>query len=207
MAGKSMKIYHGPACLELVADEQLPEVRGLNLHEHGALKQLMEHPASAPARSYTLPYPSWLSPSAVLSGLLQAFEWQRAAGGMVQAPDGRLLVMHRRGHWDLPKGKVDPGETIAQAALREVEEETGASGLSLLGPLPSTYHIYRHKNRWVLKKTHWFAMRAPKAMLLRAQTEEDITEVRWATPAEVEGLAFYASLEPLISFFQHRFPR
>ena len=102
----------------------------------------------------------------------------RAAGGIVSAPDGRMLLILRNGRWDLPKGKVEPGETLLQAALREVEEETGIHGLSPSPtqplPLPTplkTYHLFRAPSawfsgpnppahKWHLKQTSWFPLSA-----------------------------------------------
>ena len=57
--------------------------------------------------------------------LKRRMRWVRAAGGIVTDEAGRMLLIRRNGRWDLPKGKVEAGETLLQAALREVEEETG----------------------------------------------------------------------------------
>jgi 8-oxo-dGTP pyrophosphatase MutT (NUDIX family) len=81
--------------------------------------------------------------------------------------------------WDLPKGKLDPGETIEHCAMREVMEETGVEGLILEGPLLITYHTYDESGKHILKETHWFRMLAPTPGELIPQTEEQITELRW----------------------------
>ena len=70
-------------------------------------------------------YHSFNIPLCLLRLLKRRMRWVRAAGGIVTAPDGTMLLIQRNGRWDLPKGKVEPGETLLQAALREVEEETG----------------------------------------------------------------------------------
>ncbi len=107
------------------------------------------------------------------------FRLVEAAGGLVRNLAGECLLIFRRGHWDLPKGKLDKGESPAQAAVREVQEETGLSYLELGQPLPTSYHTYRDgKNRRVLKPTYWFAMRTTETTL-QPQAEEDIEEAVW----------------------------
>ena len=59
------------------------------------------------------------------------FEIVKAAGGLVLNENKELLFIFRRGKWDLPKGKLDEGETIEQCAIREVAEETGVKNISL----------------------------------------------------------------------------
>lgn len=112
-----------------------------------------------------------------------------AAGGMVLNPRGELLMMLRRGQWDMPKGKLDEGETIEACAVREVEEETGISNLRLNGKLQTTYHTYPFQGRTVLKPSHWFKMECSGTEDLVPQTEEDITELRWVDKVEAAALA------------------
>ncbi len=101
-----------------------------------------------------------------------------AAGGVVFNPRGEALLLFRRGSWDLPKGKIDPGETVEQAALREVREETGLQHLEIIKPLPVTYHTYRQGRQRILKRTYWFEMKTPDLVLV-PQTEEDIELAVW----------------------------
>lgn len=125
-------------------------------------------------------------------------EWQsfladkliiEAGGGMVFNPIGELLMMLRRGQWDMPKGKLDEGETIEACALREVEEETGISNLKLCGKLQTTYHTYPFQGKTVLKPSHWYKMEYSGNEELVPQTEEDITELRWVDKVEAAELA------------------
>lgn len=109
------------------------------------------------------------------------FRVLEAAGGYVLNMRQELLVFYRRHSWDLPKGKIDPGETPQQAAVREVQEETGLRKLHLEGFLTHTYHTYPLKGERILKKTWWYRMSTPD-MELTPQTEEDIEEVRWVEP-------------------------
>lgn len=102
-----------------------------------------------------------------------------AAGGLVYNPSGQILAIYRRGSWDLPKGKIDKGEGIEAAAIREVQEETGVQKLELGRPLPTTYHTYRLKSgKRVLKRTYWFEMKTTDLKLI-PQTEEDIEKAIW----------------------------
>ena len=113
----------------------------------------------------------------------------KAAGGMVFNHKGELLMMLRRGQWDMPKGKLDEGETIEACAVREVEEETGISNLRLNGKLQTTYHTYPFQGTTVLKPSHWFKMECTGTEDLVPQTEEDITELRWVNKVEAAALA------------------
>jgi 8-oxo-dGTP pyrophosphatase MutT (NUDIX family) len=102
-----------------------------------------------------------------------------AAGGLVRNSKDEFLLIFRRGKWDLPKGKLNKKETFDQAALREVEEECGISGIQIQNPLISTYHTYSYKDGIALKKTTWFEMLYEGDGRLSPQKEEDIEEARW----------------------------
>jgi 8-oxo-dGTP pyrophosphatase MutT (NUDIX family) len=102
-----------------------------------------------------------------------------AAGGLVINEKGAVLFMFRRGKWDLPKGKLDPGETLEECALREVEEETGVGKLELRKFLLQTLHEYEELGKVIQKKTHWFLMTTTSHQSLVPQTEEDITDLQW----------------------------
>lgn len=124
-----------------------------------------------------------------------------AAGGIVINAEGNYLFIQRLGYWDLPKGKIDPGETIENAALREVEEECGIDGLTITTSAGQTFHTYEHKGWDVLKVTHWFIMRSSFNGTLVPQTEEGITEVRWLDKAEIEQIVLpktYISIAELV---------
>lgn len=116
---------------------------------------------------------------------ISLFSFVEAAGGLVKDPNGRLLFIHRLGWWDLPKGKTEPGETSPEAALREVTEETGLQNLTIVRPLPSTYHIFDRIGTRYLKRTHWYEMQSADDGPLTPQTDEDITEARWFSPQEL----------------------
>lgn len=108
-----------------------------------------------------------------------------AAGGLVFNQDEKLLLIFRRGFWDLPKGKLDDGETIEQCAVREVEEEVGLSNIILQEFVDITTHEYFDK--WVgtdvIKKTYWYKMSVPNQHFV-LQTEEDIEKAVWIDKKE-----------------------
>ena len=100
----------------------------------------------------------------------------KAAGGVVKNEKEEVLLIFRRGHWDLPKGKMDKGEKKKQTAVREVMEETGLQHIDLQKLIHTTYHTYfNRKNRRVLKPTYWYKMKTTDTVLI-PQTEEDIEE-------------------------------
>ena len=93
--------------------------------------------------------------------------------------EGDFLFIYRLGKWDLPKGKVDPGETMKKTAVREVEEECGVM-VDYLGPKVTTsYHAYQLKGEVVIKKTNWYEMGVNKVPRLKPQLDEDITKATW----------------------------
>ncbi|HAV30080.1 MAG TPA: NUDIX hydrolase [Saprospirales bacterium] len=104
-----------------------------------------------------------------------------AGGGLVTNEFNEILFIFRRGHWDLPKGKLEKYETKKDAALREVEEETGIRNLVLGKKICITNHVYKNKSgKRHIKKSYWYHMTAPKMDLI-PQIEEDITEAKWMT--------------------------
>jgi len=109
-----------------------------------------------------------------------------AAGGFVKNENDELLMIFRRGKWDLPKGKLDKGETLEACAVREVEEETGLKNVKLLSLLTTTYHTFHEGTRHVIKETNWFSMTASGVQNLKPQTEEDIQDIRWVSPGNLK---------------------
>lgn len=111
--------------------------------------------------------------------IIEHFPLIEAAGGLVIDKNQNILFIFRNGKWDLPKGKVEDGENIRDAAMREVEEECGISGLAIIEKLPPTYHTYTLKNQRVLKITHWYTMTSSNCNDLRPQVSENITDIKW----------------------------
>jgi ADP-ribose pyrophosphatase YjhB (NUDIX family) len=101
-----------------------------------------------------------------------------AAGGVVTNAEGDTLLIYRLKTWDLPKGKIDKGETPEQAAVREIQEETGLEAVTLGDFICHTYHTYEQKGKRILKKTHWYKMQTTQKALV-PQTSEDIEIAEW----------------------------
>jgi 8-oxo-dGTP pyrophosphatase MutT (NUDIX family) len=110
-----------------------------------------------------------------------------AAGGLVLNDEKELLMIFRRGKWDLPKGKLDDGEKIEDCAMREVKEETGLQKIDLEDLTGLTYHEYfdTHSNEDVIKETHWFKMHAPGNQQLVPQLEERIEKIEWVNDKNI----------------------
>ncbi len=114
-----------------------------------------------------------------------------AAGGVVNNSDGDILFIKRLGKWDLPKGKMEKGESREESAVREIEEETGLGDVELVQFINTTYHIYVERNGdKVLKCTHWFEMNFSGEDTSKPQTEEGITEVAWKNTTQIEDEVF-----------------
>lgn len=112
----------------------------------------------------------------------------KAGGGLVINPFGKVLLIFRRGVWDLPKGKQDPGETLAQTAVREVCEETGLVDLDLIEKLGNGYHCYLMSKQKTLKRTRWYLMETKSPDHLVLQKEEGIQDAAWFDPREIPTL-------------------
>lgn len=102
-----------------------------------------------------------------------------AAGGLVYNDKKEILFIYRNKRWDLPKGGVDKGETYQEAAIREVEEETGVKNLEIKKFITKTFHIFKRNDSYRLKITYWFEMYTDYKGPLVPQTSEDIKKVRW----------------------------
>jgi 8-oxo-dGTP pyrophosphatase MutT (NUDIX family) len=124
-----------------------------------------------------------------------------AAGGIVENGKKEVLSIFRRGFWDLPKGKVEKGEKIIDAAQREVLEETGINIKITNENAHITYHCYVMGNINYIKETHWFDMQEVGSNLLTPQTEEDITALKWMNKTEFESKSnlFYPLIASILT--------
>jgi 8-oxo-dGTP diphosphatase len=116
----------------------------------------------------------------------------RAAGGVV-VQDGRVAVVHRPRYddWSLPKGKLDPGESWEQAALREIEEETGLR-CRLEQELAPAHYL----SRGLPKTVRWWRMTVVEDCGL--ERDEEVDELRWLTPDEAVALLSYEHYRRLV---------
>lgn len=131
-----------------------------------------------------------------------SFKLIEAGGGLVLNDKGQFLMMYRKKKWDLPKGKIEKDEKIKEGAVREVEEETGVKILSVEKKLGTTYHTYKLKDNWVLKKTAWYLMHGDGSSKLKAQKEEDIELVEWLEKKAVKEKLknSYVSIQDVFDF-------
>ena len=105
-----------------------------------------------------------------------------SAGGLVWNRYHHVVLLFKRGRWDMPKGRIEPDNGRVESALREVQEETGLNleKLSVQSKLVSTWHTTRHQNVRYLKKTHWYLMQYDgDDDDTKPQVEEGIIECRW----------------------------
>ena len=126
-----------------------------------------------------------------------------AAGGIVQNSDKEFLFIYRLGKWDLPKGKVEPGEDLEECAIREVEEETNTTNLTIKKKIGETYHAYDAFGKHFLKTSHWYYMVCPSEQKSAPQTEENITAIKWAHAKEIRELMenTYPSIKNILDIF------
>lgn len=124
------------------------------------------------------------------------FTLVQAGGGFVKNEKDEVLLIFRRGKWDLPKGKLDKGESMEDCAIREVQEETGLQQVTLLSPLTITYHTYHEGARFILKESYWYQMKTAGGQKLIPQTAEGIEEIRWVKPTDLEK--YYSECYPSV---------
>jgi 8-oxo-dGTP diphosphatase len=111
-----------------------------------------------------------------------------AAGGVVVRDDGRVAVIHRPRYddWSLPKGKLDPGESFEEGAVREVLEETGVRGRIVVELEPTSYVDRKGRDKLV----RWYRMELDAEPSEFAPNDE-VDELRWLTPDEAGALLSY----------------
>lgn len=117
---------------------------------------------------------------------ISKFKIQNAAGGKVENFHKEVLFIYRFNKWDLPKGKLEKGESIKECAIREVEEECGISNLTIQEQLETTYHMFQRNNKTIFKITYWYLMHTSYTGNLVPQTEEGIEKVAFKNKLEVE---------------------
>lgn len=127
-----------------------------------------------------------------------------AGGGVIYRQRNQLtevLLIRRRGVWDLPKGKIEPEESIVQGALREVSEETGCRDLRIIFPLGITEHIYLENGLNVRKKTWWYAIES-RIQQLKPQQSEQIDALQWTEIEKAVQKVYYENLKTVLTRFK-----
>ncbi|MBO6523437.1 MAG: NUDIX domain-containing protein [Balneolaceae bacterium] len=133
-----------------------------------------------------------------------------AAGGVlfhVKPEDNNffVLLIYRNGFWDLPKGKLEKGESIPMCAAREVAEETGSELPVIIASLGTTYHEYKEKKNHFGKTTYWYSMIYPRSQDLKPQRSEGIEKIEWVELSKAkESVGFENLREVLYRFENHR---
>lgn len=123
-------------------------------------------------------------PEQILQQIKQIFTLIQAGGGIVRSPKDEILFIYRRKKWDLPKGKLDPGESMEACAIREVKEETGVDDLHLGDLITITYHLYIETDI-IIKETYWYEMYSADRVLV-PQAEEGIKKAIWVHPNNIQ---------------------
>jgi len=140
-------------------------------------------------------------PESLKDFVKREFRVVKAAGGLVRK--GKLfLLIHRLGKWDLPKGKLEKGEKMKDAAVREVEEECNIR-VERGKKICNTWHSYNLDGKRILKKTAWYAMECLEDKKMKPQKEEGIEDIRWMKENEArEALQHsYKSIKEVLNFY------
>ncbi|MFN8286255.1 MAG: NUDIX domain-containing protein [Chitinophagales bacterium] len=146
------------------------------------------------------------TPEKALETILSSADKIMAGGGIVFNETDDILLIFRRGKWDLPKGKIEKGEKVIDGARREVEEETGVKVKMVVESPIVTHHAYVLKGKKAIKETEWFIMKAqPGQTNLKPQAEEDIEQVLWVKKADLHNYkaGSYHLVWDLLSVYAH----
>ena len=132
------------------------------------------------------------------------FKLIEAAGGLVRNLNtNQYLFIFRNKKWDLPKGRINKNEDVKNAAIREVEEETGVENLSIIKPLNTTFHIFKKNRKYRLKKTFWYSMTTDYDKELTPETREGIEKAIWINKDSISSLKnkMYRNINLVISSY------
>jgi len=118
------------------------------------------------------------------NNFIKNFKFIEAAGGVVKNPNDEILTIYRLKKWDLPKGKIEKGESPEQTAVREIAEECGINEHKIVNKICETYHTYILNGQKILKKTYWFNFIIDNVPELIPQSIENIEKAIWLKPEE-----------------------
>lgn len=182
------------------------EVMVINADNNGTLKTTIDDIEAQ--TTYRETFLISQDPDGIFNMIKTLFQPVQAAGGIVRSPQGAILLIFRHGKWDLPKGKIEKGESIAEAAEREVKEECGIKALLNNGFYGTSYHTYWQHNQRMLKITYWYDMACSDPENINPQTEEGIETIRWMDTQGVERAMSntYPNLYPILEFYSKQLP-
>ncbi len=138
----------------------------------------------------------------VMRSVKKMFKIIKAGGGVVENGKKEILFIYRLKKWDLPKGKLDKGESIKECAIREVEEETKVK-VNCKKKIISTWHTYLQNRKYILKKTTWFLMESVDDSEMKPQKKEKIEKVEWMNNLVLDEILLnsYKSLNYVIKSY------
>ncbi len=166
------EVFVNNSLVVLESDRSLPRKNRISISSKKALKKwFVELASKKKSETYFIE----VTDAKPLKFLTSAIKEVVAAGGLV-----------RNNKWDLPKGKRESSESLEEAAIREVMEETGISSLNIQYKLGKTYHIFNRKGEIRLKTTHWYEMTSEDIGPFSPQLEEGITDVVWLNQDQQE---------------------
>lgn len=127
-------------------------------------------------------------------------ELQFSAGGLVVDAQGRVLLIRARDLreqpvWTLPKGALNPGESSADAAVREVREETGWR-CEVVRELDAVTYWFQRDGRRIKKTVRWYLMRPIEKV---GEHDHEVDEVLWTDRADAKQRLRYQSDLRLVS--------
>ena len=136
------------------------------------------------------------------SKLFEEFDFIEAAGGIVKRKKSYLFIK-RNGVWDIPKGKIEKGESVKFAAIREIEEECGIKKPKIDKLIGLTYHTYLYKGRPTIKKTYWYSLFYDGPKKTKGQVEEGISKVKWFKVGDLSKVKSntYASISEVLDMY------
>jgi len=142
--------------------------------------------------------------------VLVAHRHETSAGGIIfRKRNGAVEIFFIKdsyGRWTFPKGHQELGESLAETAVREIQEETGLDGLRLVGPLGKTSFRFRREVGVILKSVHYFLFEAradaKERFLSRAEVGEGkelIQEGRWVPMRQAFSVSSYKNSDHLLA--------
>lgn len=175
------KVFYNEKIL-LLSDRPVKDVKTLKFNTNSQFEEALALLRNTSAKEVNIYYHNL---EKLWEHLKSHFEYIEAAGGVVKNADNKILFIYRLGKWDLPKGKVEKGESVEHAAVREVEEECGITDLNLGKLVSQTHHLYFLKGM-KLKTTYWYRMDYKDKEIPTPQKEEGIEQVVWKDEWEIK---------------------